>query len=59
MYENIGLQWGSVLYVYKIVGNKALVGKTYKTNIYRVKIDITGWIDTIHLMLLPKNRTGS
>lgn len=37
------------LYVYKSKGKRVLIGKVYKSNVYRTDRDILGWVDTIFL----------
>lgn len=41
------------LFVYKMEGNKVLIGKNYKSTVYSAKKDILGWVDKKFLQLWP------
>lgn len=34
-----------ILYVYKHIGNKLLLGRVLKSNVYRISTEVAGWID--------------
>jgi len=41
------------LFIYKMEGNKVLIGKNYRSTVYSVNKDILGWVDKKFLQLWP------